>query len=200
MIKKIILGFFIGTSAFAAHQVEFNFNRMEAEGQVRLDLSEMGVPLEGAYAGARILDGDNSHSDKIEDISPLYEISFTVMRPVERVPGLSLGLGMKGEYTKFDGDHYAAIPLGVEADMKLPWVTPVPVHVGGALYYAPSDLVFHDGDKYLEVRTYLDAEVIHHKHIEVGYRNIDPDLKTHPIKSNTVTYNEAFYVGLRLDF
>lgn len=200
MIKKIILGTLIGTSAFAAHQVEFNLNRIEAEGQVRFDLSEMGVPLEGAYAGARILNGDKRHSDKIEEISPLKEVSFTVMRPVERVPGLSLGLGIKGEYTKFDGERYAAIPLGIEADMKLPLETPLPWHLGGALYYAPSDLTFHDGDKYLEVRTYLDAEVIHNGHIEVGYRNIDPDLKTHPIKSNTVTYNEAFYWGLRLDF
>lgn len=200
MMKKIILGALIGTSAFAAHQAEFNFNDKEVEGQVRFDLSKMGVPLEGAYAGARILNGNKRNSDKIEDISPLKEVSFTVMRPVESVAGLSLGFGIKGEYTKFDGARYAAIPLGLEADMKLPLATPFPLHIGGALYYAPSDLVFHDGDKYLEVRTYLDAEVIHNGHVEVGYRNIDPDLKTHYIKSNSVTYNEAFYCGLRLDF
>lgn len=200
MIKKIIFGALIGTSAFATHQIEFNLNDKEVEGQVLFDLSKMGVPLEGAYAGARILNGDKRNSDKIENISQFKEVSFLVMRPVESVEGLSLGLGIKGVYTKFDGDHYAAIPLGLEADMKLPFETPFPLHVGGALYYAPSDLVFHDGDKYLEVRTYLDAEAIHNGHIEVGYRNIDPDLKTHYVKSNTVTYNEAFYCGLRLDF
>lgn len=200
MTKKIIFGIFIATSAFAAHQVEFNFNRIETEEEFRFDLSKMGVPLEGAYAGARILAGDKRHSDRINDISPLYEVSFTIMRPVERVPGLSLGLGIKGEYTKFDGDQYAAIPLGLEADMKLPLPIPFPLHVGGDLYYAPSDLTFYDGDKYLGVRAYLDAETIHNGHIVVGYRNLDPDLQTHHIKSNTVTYNEAFYVGLRLDF
>ena len=200
MMKKIILVTLIGTSAFAAHQVEFNLNDKEVEGQVLFDLSKFGVPLEGAYAGARILNGDERNSDKIEDITPLKEVLFKVMRPMESVAGLSLGLGIKGEYTKFDGASYAAIPLGLEADMKLPLATPFPLHVGGALYYAPSELVFHDGVKYLEVRTYLDAEVIHNGHIEVGYRNIDPDLKTHYVKSNTVTYNEAFYCGLRLDF
>lgn len=200
MMKKIILGALIGTSAFAAHQVEFNFNDKEVEGQVLFDLSKMGVPLEGAYAGARILNGDERNSDKIEDISPLKEISFKVMRPVESVAGLSLGLGIKGEYTKFDGKRYAAIPLGLEADMKLPLETSFPLHVCGALYYASSDLVFHDGDKYLEVRTYLDAEAIHNGHIEVGYRNMDPDLIRHNVKSNAVTYNESFYCGLRLDF
>lgn len=123
-----------------------------------------------------------------------------VMRPVESIEGLSLGLGIKGVYTEFDSERYAAIPIGLDADMKLPFSTPYPLHVGGALYYAPSDMVHYNGDKYLEVRTYLDAEVIHNGRIEVGYRNIDPDLKTHTVKSNTVTYNEAFYIGLRLDF
>ncbi|MDD2266471.1 YfaZ family outer membrane protein [Sulfuricurvum sp.] len=199
-MKKIILGLLIGTSAFAAHQVEFNLNDKEVEGQVLFDLSKMGVPLEGAYAGARILNGDERNSDKIENISQFKEVSFLIMRPVKSVEGLSLGLGIKGVYTKFDGAHYSAIPLGLEANMKLPLATPFPLHVNGALYYAPSDLTFLDGDKYLEVRTYLDAEVIHNKHIEVGYRNIDPDLISHPYSSHNVTYNEAFYGGLRLDF
>ncbi|MDD4856115.1 MAG: hypothetical protein PHU41_09770, partial [Sulfuricurvum sp.] len=161
MIKKIILSTLIGTSVFAAHQVEFNLNDKEVEGQVLFDLSKMGVPLEGAYAGARILNGNERNSDKIENISQFKEVSFMLMRPVESVAGLSLGLGIKGVYTKFDGARYSAIPLGLEVKMKLPLATPFPLHVGGALYYAPSDLTFHDGDKYLEVRSYLDAEVIH---------------------------------------
>lgn len=200
MINKIILGAMFGTSVFAAHQVEFNFNDKEVEGQVLFDLSKIGLPLEGAYAGARILNGDVRNSDKIENITQFKEVSFMVMRPVQSVEGLSLGLGIKGVYTKFDGVRYSAIPLGLEADMKLPLATPFPLHIGGALYYAPSDLTYHDGDKYLEVRTYLDAEVIQNRHIEVGYRNIDPDLIRHPINSHNVTYNEAFYCGLRLDF
>ncbi|MDD2368651.1 MAG: YfaZ family outer membrane protein [Sulfuricurvum sp.] len=200
MIKKIILSALIGTSVFAAHQAEFNFNDKEVEGQLLFDLSKMGVPLGGAYAGARILNGDERNSDKIENISQFKEVSFLIMRPMESVAGLSLGLGIKGVYTKFDGAHYAAIPLGLEANMKLPFATLFPLHLNGALYYAPSDLTFLDGDKYLEVRTYLDAEVIHNRHIEVGYRNIDPDLISHPFSSHNVTYNEAFYAGLRLDF
>ncbi len=200
MMKTIILSASIATSMFAAHQAEFNFNDKEVEGQVLFDLSKMGVPLEGAYAGARILNGNERNSDQIVNISQFKEVSFMLMRPVESVEGLSLGLGIKGVYTKFDGARYSAIPLGLEAKMKLPLSTPFPLHVGGALYYAPSDLTFHDGDKYLEVRTYLDAEIIHNGHIEVGYRNIDPDLISHPVNSHNVTYNEAFYCGLRLDF
>ena len=195
MVKKIILGALITTSAFAAHQAELNVNNKEVEGQIRLDLSQMGVALDGAYAGARILNGDESNSDRIGNIDPLMEISFMVMRPVDSVPGLALGLGIKGEYTKFDGHRYAAIPLGLEADMKLPLATPFPFYVGGALYYAPSVLAFHDADKYLETRIHLDVEPIHNGRIEVGYRQIDTDVKNH-----NITYNDAFYFGLRLDF
>jgi len=195
MLKKIILGTLISSSAFAAHQAELNLNNKEVEGQVRIDLSQLGVALDGAYAGVRILNGDESNSDRIGNIDPLMEVSFMVMRPVDSVPGLSLGLGVKGEYAKFDGQRYAAIPLGVEADMKLPLATPFPLYVGGALYYAPSVLVFHDGDEYLETRIHLDAEVIHNGRIEVGYRKIDTDVKNY-----NVTYNDAWYFGLRLDF
>lgn len=189
MIKKIILGALISTSAFALNQAEINLNNNDVEGQVRLDLSN------GTYVGARILNGDESNSDRISSIDPLMEVSFMVMRPVEAVPGLSLGLGIKGEYTKFDGHRYAAIPLGLEAEMKLPVTTPFPLYVGGALYFAPSILSFHDGEEYLERRIHLDVEPIPNGRIEVGYRNIDTDLK-----NRDVTYNDAWYFGLRLDF
>lgn len=195
MVKKIILGALISTSAFAAHQAEINLNNQEVEGQIRLDLSQMGVGLNGAYAGARILNADESNSDRIGNIDPLMEVSFMVMRPVDNFPGLQLGLGIKGEYTKFDSQRYAAIPIGLEADMKLPIAIPLPLYVGGALYYAPSVLAFHDGDEYLETRIHLDIEPIHNGRIEVGYRNIDTD-----VKNRNVTYNDAWYFGLRLDF
>ncbi|MDP1785297.1 MAG: YfaZ family outer membrane protein [Sulfuricurvum sp.] len=195
MLKKIIIGALISSAAFAANQAEVNVNNKEVEGQIRIDMAKMGTTLEGAYLGARILNGDESNSDRIADIDPLMEVSFMVQRPVEGVPGLALGFGIKGEYTKFDGQRYVAIPLGVEADMKLPITAPFPFYVGGALYYAPSVLSFKDGDEYLETRIHLDAEPIHNGRIEVGYRKIDTDVKNY-----NVTYNDAWYFGLRLDF
>lgn len=195
MLKKIIIGALISSAAFAANQAEINVNDKEVEGQIRIDVAKIGSTLEGAYLGARILNGHESNSDRISDIDPLMEVSFMVQRPVEGVAGLTLGLGIKGEYTKFDGQRYAAIPLGVEADMKLPITTPFPFYVGGALYYAPSVLSFKDGEEYLETRIHLDAEPIHNGRIEVGYRKIDTDVKNY-----NVTYNDAWYFGLRLDF
>lgn len=195
MLKKIILGTLISSAAFAANQVELNVNNKEVEGQFRFDLSKTGSNLDGAFAGVRILNGDESNSNTISNIDPLIEVSFMVMRPVESVEGLSLGLGLKVEYTKLDGNNYMAIPFGIEADMKLPVVTPFPFYVGGALYYAPSVLSFQDGDGYLEARIHLDAEPIKNGRIEVGYRKIDTD-----VENRNVTYNDALYFGFRYDF
>lgn len=195
MLKKIILGTLISSAVYAANQVELNVNNKEAEGQVRIDLARMGSTMEGTYVGARILNTDESNSGTISKIDPLMEVSFMVMRPVTSITGLSLGLGVKGEHTKFDGKDYTALPLGAEAEMKLPITTPFPFYVGGVLYYAPSVLTFQDGDEYFEARIHVDVEPIHNGRIEVGYRNIDTDLS-----SRNVTYNEALYFGLRYDF
>lgn len=196
MFKKIVLGALISTTAFAANQAEINVNNKEIEGQIRFDMSKSGMNTpEGAFIGARILNAHEDNSDRIGNTDPLMEVSFMVQRPVEGVSGLSLGLGLKGEYSKIDTHRYVAIPIGLEADMKLPLSTPFPLYVGGALYYAPSVLTFRDGDEYFETRIHLDIEPIPNGRIEIGYRNIDTDLK-----SRNVTYNDAWYFGMRLDF
>lgn len=194
MLKKIILTTLMGTSLFAAHQIEVNVNDNEVEGQLRLDMGRMGS-MENTYLGARFLNGDTNNSQTITKMDPLMEVSFMVMRDVRGVQGLKFGLGIKGEYTKVDGNTYAAIPLGAEAELQLPLNAPFPFYVGGALYYAPSALSFQNGDSYMETRIHVDAEPINNGRIEIGYRKIDTDLKT-----SNVTYNDAWYIGLRLDF
>lgn len=196
MLKKIIITLMIGTSAvFGAHQVGVNVNDKEVGGEIRLDLGRMGNAMSNTYIGARFLNGDNNNSKTIADPDPLMEVSFMVMRSVEGVPGLKVGLGMKGEYTKLDGRGYGAIPLGIEAELELPINSPFPIYLGGALYYAPSSLCFKEGDGYLETRVQLDLEPIENARIGVGYRKIDTDLE-----DADITYNDAWYVGMRLDF
>ena len=195
MLKKIILMSLISSSVYAEHQIGVNVNGSDVEGQIRLDMGRMGNAMSNTYIGAKVLNGDNNNSKTINDPEPLMEVSFMVMRPVHGVPGLKLGLGIKGEYTDIDGNTYASIPLGIEAELQLPINTPFPVYVGGALYYAPSALSFQDGDGYLETRIHLDVEPIDNGRLEVGYRKIDTDLK-----NTNVTYNDSWYFGMRLDF
>lgn len=195
MLKKLLLCAMIANSAFAAHQLEINVNDKDLEGQLRLDMNRMGNVMEGTYIGARFLNGDNNNSQTIANPDPLMEVSFMVQRPVRGVPGLKLGLGVKGEYVKFDGYTYAAIPLGAEAELELPLNTPFPFYIGGALYYAPSSLSFQDGDAYMESRIHLDIEPIDNGRLVVGYRKIDTDLE-----NRNVTYNDSWYFGFKLYF
>ncbi len=194
MLKKIVFIALISSVAFGAHQVEVNVNDKEVEGQIRLDMGRMGS-LAHTYVGARFLNGDNNNSQTIADPNALVEVSFMAQNDVTGVRGLKIGLGFKGEFTKIDGQSYAAIPLGIEAELKLPLNSPIAFYLGGALYYAPSALSFKGADDYLETRIHLDAEPIENARIEVGYRQIDTNLK-----NRSVTYNDSWYFGLRLDF
>lgn len=194
MLKKIVLMALISSAAFASHQVEVNVNDKEVEGQIRLDMGRMG-DLAHTYMGARFLNGDNNNSQTIGDPDPLMEVSFMVQNDVTGVQGLKIGLGFKGEFTKIDGQSYAAIPLGIEAELKLPLNAPIAFYLGGAMYYAPSALCFKDADDYFETRIHLDVEPIENARVEVGYRQIDTNLK-----NRSVTYNDSWYFGLRLDF
>jgi hypothetical protein len=196
MLKKVILALLISASSvYAAHQVGVNVNDQEVGGEIRLDMGRMGNAMSNAYIGARFLNGDMNNSKTIADPKPLMEVSFMVMEPVRGVPGLKLGIGVKGEYTKIDGENYAAIPLGIEAELQLPINTPFPFYLNGAFYYAPSVLSFKKGDSYTESRIGLDIEPIQNARIGIGYRLIDTDLT-----SRKVTYNDAWYFGMRLDF
>lgn len=195
MLKKLFLTVWMGVSAFAAHQIGVNVNDQEVGGEIRLDMGRMGNAMSNAYIGARFLNGDNNNSKTIADPDPLMEASFMVIQPVRGVEGLKVGLGIKAVYTEIDSRRYAAVPLGVEAELQLPINTPFPFYVNGAFYYAPSVLSFKEGDGYMETRIGVDAEPIENARVGVGYRIIDTDLK-----SRDVTYNDAWYFGMRLDF
>ncbi len=191
MLKKMILTALVGSSAFAAHQIEANVNDKDLEAQIRIDIDRQ----DSTYLGARFLSGDWENSDWTVDPDPLLEVSFMVQRPVRGVPGLKLGLGIKGEVTEFDGHRFAAVPLGVEGELRLPLNTPFPFYGGAVLYYAPSALCFEEGKEYMESRINLSFEPIDNGRFIVGYRKIDTDLE-----HRNVTYNDSWYFGMRLDF
>lgn len=195
MLKKLFLTVLIAASSvYGAHQLEVNINDREVEGGIRIDLGRTGS-MSNTYIGAKFLNGDNNNSKTINDPDPLFELSYMAQGWVQGVPGLKLGLGAKAVRTTIGNQTFMAMPLGAEAELRLPLNTPFPFYLCGALYYAPSVLAFKDGDEYLETRIHLDAEPIQNGRLEVGYRVIDTDLK-----HENITYNDAWYFGLRLDF
>jgi hypothetical protein len=195
MLKKMITMVMLSSALFGAHQIGININDKEVGGDVRFDMGRMQSTSGNGYIGLRFLNGDNNNSKTIANPDPLMEVSLMVMGPVQGVQGLKLGLGIKGEYTEIDGKRYAAVPLGAEAELRLPINASIPFYVNGAFYYAPSVLSFKEGDGYTETRIGLDMEPIENARVGIGYRTIDTDLK-----SRDVTYNDAWYFAMRLDF
>jgi len=195
MLKKIVLGSMIATSVFASHQLEINLSDEDVEAGLRLDLSKMNNIDADTYFGMKIVNGNEKNSETIRKTDPLIEASFLIMRPVNNVSGLKVGLGVKGEFTNIDGDDFVATPLGLEVEYKLPFNSPIAVYAGGMFYYAPGPLCFSDADRYVESRANIDFEVIRNGRITVGYREIETD-----VKKRDVTYNETLYAGFKFLF
>ncbi len=195
MLKKIVLSSMIASSVFASHQFEINLSDEDVEAGVRFDLSRTNNIEGDTYLDLRVLNGDSKNSDVIGNPDPLLEGSFLIMPPVDNILGLRIGLGVKLAWTEIEKDDYIAVPLGVELEWRLPIVSPIPVYVGGAFYYAPDPLCFSDADRYLEQRANLDIEVIRNGRITLGYRDVDTDIKTRDI-----VYNETVYAGFKFLF
>lgn len=203
MLKSFLATALLASVALANHQVEINVNDKDLEMQALVDLGRAGKALEGTYFGGGFLNADANNSAvqggqlDSSEIDPLFNLNFMVMRPVTGVEGLNLGLGMKWVYTQLATENYTALPLGAELEWQLaPRSTPFPVYLAGSLYYASGSLAFQQASDYLENRVRIEIAPIPGGRVEVGYRKISTNLT----QGRDVTYNEAWYAGLRLEF
>jgi len=194
MIKKLGLAILCVTSVFAMHNVELNVNDKDIEMGIKLDVGQFSDNTEPGtvFIGGKFLHGDETHSD-LKKTYDYGELNFLMKREISNI-GLSLGLGVKVNYTK----DFTSVPLGVELEYKLPVGNQIPMHIGGYFYYAPSVLTMQDGENFLEFRLEFDAEVIKNAHIVAGYRNLDTNYDSS--KGGNAHYNQAPYVGFRFAF
>lgn len=204
MLKKFGLVCIGAVSAFAMHGADININDKDLEIGAHLDMGQFSNTVEPntVFVGARYLKGNEDHSDFIKNDNGFYELNFLMQKEISR-SGLTLGLGVKANYTKADsaGKDYdfVSIPLGVEAGYKLPVNSIVPLYLGGSVYYAPEVLSMNDADNFLEYRANFDIEVIENGRITVGYRSIDTNYDIHGTTKN-INYNRSAYVGFKFQF
>jgi hypothetical protein len=111
--------------------------------------------------------------------------------------GLSLGLGIKANYTRLYSDDFLSVPLGIESKYKLPVGIFIPIYIGGSVYYAPRVLSFANAENFLEYRLIFDLEVIPNGMLRVGYRSLDTN---YAVDTGTYKYNESFYGGFKFLF
>lgn len=195
MLKKITIMALCAVSAFAMHTGEININDSDLEVSAQFDVGQFNDNVEPntMFIGGKFLNADKDHSSKeYVDMDPYFEANFLMQREIQK-SGLSLGLGIKVNYTK----DYSTVPLGIEALYELPLSKAIPMYVHGALYYAPRALAFSDAKDFLEYRAGFDIEVIKNGRITVGYRSLDTNYDTFIGDYN---YNQSWYIGFKIGF
>lgn len=204
MLKKLGLLSVSVAAAFAMHGVDININDKDLEVGAHLDMGQFNDTVEPntVFLGAKYLKGNEDHSDFHRNDNAYYELNFLMQKEVSN-SGLSLGLGVKANYTRasIGGSNrdFTSIPLGVEAGYKLPVDSMVPLYLGGSLYYAPEVLCMNDANNFLEYRVNFDVEVIQNGRITLGYRSLDTN---YDISGTTVNknYNRSAYLGFKFQF
>ncbi len=194
MLKQIAVSTFCAVSAFAMHTGEININNKDLEIGAKFDLGQFNNAVEpdSMFIGGKFINADGDHAkEKEANLDPYFELNVLMIQEVGD-QGMRVGMGAKLNFTK----DYSAIPLGIEFEYKLPVVDFVPMHLNGALYYAPTVLCMSDADSYLEYRISYDVEVIKNGYITIGYRNIDTNYEG----NNDFTYNDSFYAGFKIGF
>ncbi len=204
MLKKFGLLSVSVVAAFAMHGVDINVNDKDLEIGAHADMGQFSDTVEPntVFLGARYLKGNEKHSDFSTNNNAYYELSFLMQKEVAN-SGLSVGLGVKANFTKADIGNktrdFTSIPLGVEAGYRLPINSALPLYLGGSLYYAPEVLCMNDAKNFLEYRVNFDVEVIQNGRVTLGYRSLDTN---YDVSGTTVNknYNRSAYIGFKFQF
>ncbi len=197
MLKKLALTALIVTSAMAMHQGEININDKDLEVQLRFDMGQFNEMTEPdtVFVGFRYLNADEDNSDYNED-PDLFGVNFLMRQPMRTNNALTLGLGVKFEYTDLGNEDFMALPLGLEGSYLLPFEGLVPIYLNGNIYFAPEVLSFKEAERYFEYKISVDAEIIDNGRITAGYRNIET--KYEGVGSKDL--NSGPFVGFKVAF
>lgn len=199
MLKKLTIMVVCAVSAFALHNAELNINDKDLEVGLNFDMGQFNEAVEPntMFIGAKFLSPDSTHStDNINTLNPYFEGNFLIMREIGNM-GMSLGMGVKLNYTKVEDIDFSALPLGMEFGYKIPATKLVPMSINGSVYYAPQVLSFTNAKEYLEYRIHYDVELIENAGLTLGYRNMNT---TFDNNLGTLNYNSSWYFGFKVKF
>lgn len=187
-MKKLFLTacsvFVLSNTLPAENSIGLNFNSDDVEFLFSTDLTSFSD-----YSSGTLYMLDTNYFHKKEE-DGLIGIGISGQNELQGLDGMTLALGIKGVFT----DHFNALPLTVKATFELPFEGPTTSLVT-SIAYAPSVLSFVDAESYTEFRIEADMEVISNIHLFTGYRNINTEYV-----DNDKTFDDKFYVGMRLRF
>ena len=110
------------------------------------------------------------------------------------VPGVTVGVGVKGLMATTDSNDAMALALGGQIHLALPAASRF--GIAGQFYFAPKIVSFGDADRFIETGARLEYEILPQAVVYLGYRKIKFGLEIGP---DTVL-DEGAHVGLKLTF
>ncbi len=202
MLKKIGLFTMCTASVFAMHDVGLNINDKDLEVVAKFDMGQFNdtTDAETVFVGVKFLHASEDNSDDIDDSLEMHdyaEMNFLMKREIEGSGGLSIGMGVKINYTQTQTEKFTTIPLGIEAEYALGISSAVPMSVGASIYYAPEVLSMQDAKNFVEYRVEFEAELIKDAFVLAGFRNLNTNYDT---QTGTTNYNKSPYIGFKFAY
>lgn len=110
------------------------------------------------------------------------------------LPGVTVGLGVKGLMATVDDSDALALALGGQVRFSPPSASRF--GIAGQFYFAPNIVTFGDADRFIETGLRLEYEVLPQAVAYLGYRKIKFGLETGP----DAVLDEGAHVGVKITF
>lgn len=176
---------FICTSAWS-DAVDINLRDNSAQLQYSASMGRDTLGRSELHAGFLYVDKDN----RLGDIGILVQDEVG-----ERVPGLSVGAGIKGLTAK--AQRFNATALAIGGMVKYAPLANRRFSIVGELYLSPNIVTFGDADRYVETNVRFEYELIPQASAYIGYRKINFGLENYPVDA---VLDEGAHLGLRIMF
>lgn len=179
----------LSTSALA-DAIDLNLSDSSVQFQYQSALGRDALGKTEFHVGVLYVDRNNLMSD------------FGILAKDEvgsSVPGVSVGVGIKGVVAKVRGDNSAnstasALALGGMVRYSPPGISRLGIVT--QVYLSPSIVTFGDANRYVEAQVRAEYEVIPQSTVYLGYRKIGFGIKTQPF----AVLDQGFNIGVRISF
>ncbi len=175
----------IASAPASAGALDINLGNNSAQFQYSSPMGRDSLGKSEFHAGFLYNDEDNL----------FFDSGILVKNEVgSNVPGVTVGVGIKGLIAKADSNDAVAMALGGQIRFAPPFASRF--GLAGQFYFAPDIVTFGDADRYIETGVRLEYEILPQALVYVGYRKIKFGLEVRP----DVTLDEGAHVGVKITF